>query len=281
MKSIFIWVFGLFMGMEPYIVFASGNDSIKVEHLLDKASRLPVDSCRILFFARQLLEIPYVAHTLDTDSEEKLVVHLDKMDCTTFVETVLALAMADKEGNGDFGSFKQALRQVRYRGGRLEGYSSRLHYFSDWIKDNERKGIVRECTRESVFSQSQVLNLNFMSVHPDSYRQLRNNRELMTQIINMEREWKGVSVSYIPKNKLNASPKELGIKNGDILAITTNVEGLDVVHTGIACWVQGKLHLIHASSFMKKVILDPQSLYDYSKNKKAHTGVRVVSWLGR
>ena len=83
-------------------------------------------------------------------------------------------------------------------------------------------------------------------------------------------------VAYIPKEKLNLSPDELKIKDGDILAITTNIKGLDVVHVGFAFWRGEKLHLLHASYIAKKVIEDPQSLYDYSKNKKAHTGVQVV-----
>ena len=97
-------------------------------------------------------------------------------------------------------------------------------------------------------------------------------------MIEIEGRWKNVPVSYLPKSCLNVSPEELDIRNGDIIAITTNIKGLDVVHTGFACWMDGKLHLLHASSVMKKVILDPQSLFDYSKNKKAHTGVRVISF---
>lgn len=97
-------------------------------------------------------------------------------------------------------------------------------------------------------------------------------------MIEIEKKWKNVPVSYIPKTSLNVSSEELDIKNGDIIAITTNIKGLDVVHTGFACWVDGKLHLLHASSVMKKVILDSQTLFEYSKNKKAHTGVRVISF---
>lgn len=257
--------------------FASDKDSIKVERLLDEASRLPADSCRTLFFARKLMGIPYVANTLDVQDEETLVVHLDKADCTTFVETVLALVLAEWEEKKDFGSFKRALERIRYRGGKLDGYLSRLHYFSDWIKDNEQKGIVRERTKELGLSLPQVLNLNFMSTHPASYRPLESHPELITKLVEIERGWEKVPVSYIPKDKLNAGRKELGIRNGDILAITTNISGLDVVHTGFACWMGDKLHLLHASSVLKKVVLDSQTLYDYSKNKKAHTGVRVVS----
>lgn len=79
------------------------------------------------------------------------------------------------------------------------------------------------------------------------------------QMIEIEKKWKNVPVSYIPKTSLNVSSEELDIKNGDIIAITTNIKGLDVVHTGFACWVDGKLHLLHASSVMKKVILDSQT----------------------
>ena len=113
----------------PCIVSASENDSIKVESLLQKAARLPADSCKILFFAQNLLGVPYVANTLDGTDEETLVVHLDKVDCTTLVETVLALSLTDKYGKSDFESYKKALRCIRYRNGKQAGYVSRLHYF--------------------------------------------------------------------------------------------------------------------------------------------------------
>lgn len=280
MRFLYLWMFGLSLWMLPFITFASVNDSIKVEHLLQEATRLPADSSRTLFFAQKLIGIPYVANTLDATDEEILIVHLDKADCTTFVETVLALSLTNKEGKTDFSSFKRALQRVRYRDGRLDGYASRLHYFSDWIKDNERKGIVRERTKDFMTSTGQVLQLGFMSTHPNSYRQLRNNPRLTARIAEIEKEWKNVLVSYIPKAGLNASPKELGIQNGDILAITTNIKGLDIVHTGFAVWVGDKVHLLHASYVKKQVILDPEPLFDYSKNKKKHTGVRVVSFIG-
>lgn len=281
MRFFYLWMFGVGLWMLPFVTLASANDSIKVECLLQEAAGLPADSSRTLFFAQKMIGVPYVANTLDMADEETLVVHLDKADCTTFVETVLALSLTDKKGKTDFGSFKEALQCIRYREGHLKGYASRLHYFSDWIKDNEKKGIVRERTREIMTFIPQVLQLDFMSTHRDSYRQLRNNLLLTAQIAEIEKEWKNVSVSYIPKASLNASSENLGIKNGYILAITTNIKGLDVVHTGFAIWMGGKLHLIHASSAMKKVILDPQPLFDYSKNKKAHTGVRVVSFINK
>lgn len=258
---------------------ASNSDSIKVESLLTQASRLPADSCKVLFFARSLLGVPYVANTLDETGEETLTVCLDRLDCTTFVETVLALALADRRGESSFGNFRQALQHIRYRNGELDGYPSRLHYFSDWIKDNEQKGIVRERTGELPHAIPQVLHLDFMSTHPGSYPQLKGHPAQVARIQEIEARWKNVRVPYLPKASLHAPPGELGIRNGDIIAITTSIAGLDVVHTGFACLADGEWHLLHASSAKKKVILDPQSLYDYSKDKKAHTGVRVISFV--
>ena len=224
-----------------------------------------------------MLGVPYVAGTLDGNDEEQLVVHLDQLDCTTFVETVLALTIAHNQSEGNaFTNFKNALTFVRYRDGKLDGYASRLHYFSDWIKDNEHKGILREVTFESSLAEKKELWLDFMSTHSSSYLPMKKDTSLVQQIATQEKVWQGVMVSYLPKEKLNLSSAELKIKNGDILSITTNIKGLDVVHVGFAFWRRGKLHMLHASSVANKVIEDPLSLYEYSKNKKAHTGVRAI-----
>ena len=246
---------------------------------MKEATTLPKDSCRTLHFAKQMLGVSYVAGTLDGNEKEQLVVRTDALDCTTFVETVLALCIADKRGEQTYGSFKKALTDVRYRDGILDGYASRLHYFSDWIRNNEQMGFVRECTAETSCSQTKELWLNFMTTHVDSYLPMKKDSSLVFRMDAIEKAWQGVEVSFIPKNKLHLSPDDLKIENGDILTITTNIKGLDVVHVGFAFWKSGQLHLLHASSVAKKVIEDPLSLYDYSWNKKTHTGVRVVRFV--
>ena len=257
-------------------LFANEQDSIKVEKWLKEAISLPQDSCRTLHFAKKMLGVPYVAGTLAGNDEEQLVVHVDQLDCTTFVETVLALSIADKRAARSFDGFKRALTDVRYRDGILDGYASRLHYFSDWIRNNERMGFIKECTSETACSQPKELWLDFMTTHVDSYLPMKKNPALVEVMASIEKTWQGVEIFYIPKDKLQLSSDELKIKNGDILTITTNIKGLDVVHVGFAFWREGRLHLLHASSVAKKVIEDPLSLYEYSKNKKAHTGVRAI-----
>lgn len=259
-------------------LMACEQDDNRVETWLNEAVSLPEDSCRTLHFAKKMLGTPYVAGTLEVNPHEELVVNLDEVDCTTFVEEVLAMAVADKRGERTLKGFKNALTQIRYRGGVLDGYTSRLHYFSDWIADNERMGVIEERT-PSLSDVKQTLHLNFMSTHPDSYRQLKEDSSLVGEMKVIEASWQNVEVSYIPKERLAEGPEELGIRNGDILAITTNIKGLDVVHIGFACWIGKRLHLLHASSNAMKVILDSQPLFEYSKTKKTHTGVRVLSFV--
>ena len=48
----------------------------------------------MLKYGLSFLKTPYVAHTLEVNDEEKLVVNFDEVDCTTFVEYVLALSLS-------------------------------------------------------------------------------------------------------------------------------------------------------------------------------------------
>ena len=258
---------------------ASGQDRQKIEQWLQEAKGLPQDSCRTLHFAKKMLGVPYVAGTLDGNEEEQLVVRIDALDCTTFVETVLAFSIADKREERDFEGFKKALTDVRYRDGIMNGYTSRLHYFSDWIRNNEQMGFVKECTSETACSQPKGLWLDFMTTHVDSYLPMKKNPELVKEMATIESAWHGTVVSYIPKENLNLSSDELKIKDGDVLAMVTNIKGLDIVHVGFAFWKEGKLHLLHASSSAKKVIEDPQTQYESSGKTKAHIGLRAIRFV--
>ena len=260
-------------------VFADEQDRASIEKWLQEAVSLPKDSCRTLHFAKKMLGVPYVAGTLDGNEEEQLVVLVDSLDCTTFVETVLAFCIADKRGERDYEGFKKALTQIRYRDGILNGYTSRLHYFSDWIRNNEQMGFVKECTSETACSLPKELWLDFMTTHVDSYLPMKKNPELVKEMASHEKNWQGTVVSYIPKEKLNLPPEGLKIKDGDVLALVTNIKGLDVVHVGFAFWKDNQLHLLHASSSAKKVIEDPKTQYESSKNTKAHIGVRAIRFV--
>jgi len=226
----------------------------------------------ILEVGKFFLGAPYMAGTLETKRAEHLVINLRKFDCVTFVENVVALARFIKSREKSFKAFQRLLQQIRYRQGRLQGYSSRLHYFSDWIHDNEKKGIVRDVTSE-IGGRPLRRAMSFMTAHLNLYPPLKNAANLQ-RMKRIERAISRRSLFFIPKKALRRL--EDRIRDGDLIAITTNREGLDVQHVGLASKVKNRIHLLHASSVEGKVVLFKKTLYRYLMQSQARSGIMVV-----
>lgn len=261
-------------------------DSLKVVSLLKKGKQQPADKNMILFFAHELEGTPYVAYTLEVNKQERLVVNLKELDCTTLVENVVALTLAVREETPTWQAFCKHLTQIRYRGGKMNGYSSRNHYFSQWIESNERMGLVREVKGSKAdgykpFVARQKLELNYMSLNSHKYKMLKGRPERIAQIKQYEQESSGKWVRYIPRTWLNRGLSSLNhVHDGDILAIVTKRKGLDTSHLGFAVWGKdGQLHLLNASSVHGKVVLEPMTLWQYMGKHPSQLGVRVVRVL--
>lgn len=230
---------------------------------------------RISTFAHLLEGTPYVAGTLE-QTPEILTVNLDGMDCTTFVETVTALAMTLEEHRSAWQDFVYNLGQIRYRQGRADGYASRLHYVSDWIVDNTHRGLLTEVTDRLPGWSHQVKTLDYMSRHRSAYPALADD-ESFEKIKNVEVGFRSHRYPMLKSTLMQTKKGEALIKEGDILAFTTKTDGLDVSHIGIATiHPDGRLHLIHASSTAGKVIDDPLPLAEYLRKNHSITGVRVI-----
>ncbi|MBO4800925.1 MAG: DUF1460 domain-containing protein [Bacteroidaceae bacterium] len=261
-------------------------DSTTVVNLLKKGVRQPKGENLMLYFANQLLDRPYVGKTLEVNPKEELAVNLRELDCTTLVENVVALVLTTQQQSTRFADFCRNLERIRYRDGRLNGYASRNHYFSEWILSNERQGLVTEVTGHEKdsrgafypFVEPQTLQCNYMTNHPNQYPMLKGDEEAQKQIQANEKRINGRTIHYIPRRLLSRSRKELGsIQDGDILAIVTKKAGLDVSHLGIAVWgTDGQLHLLNASQIHKRVILEPLTLAEYMKKHPTQLGVRVI-----
>ena len=230
---------------------------------------------------KYFLETPYVAKTLELSTPEKLIVNLRELDCTTLVETCLALSRTLKNKLFDvnqpvdknFEIFTEELRQIRYRGGKIDEYPSRLHYTSDWIYDNQKAGIVKNVTK-AIGGIPRLVETGIMSKNPDKYIQLKDNPLFISKITATEALINARKHYYIPK--ANVAKRKSGIQSGDMIAFTTNIPGLDTSHVGLAVWENNELYLLHASLSDKKVILTSQSLAAYTQSIKSHTGIMVV-----
>lgn len=275
MKRLIIYIIGIMLvqGMKAQTTYQQA-DSLKICQLLRQANR----ETSVLWLARQFLDVPYVAHTLEVNDDERLVVNTRQLDCTTLVETVAALKLCTQAGKHGFADYLNTLRQLRYRQGRMAGYPSRLHYFTDWIRDKVAMQLVTDIQQPNPpFSAVQTVNVDYMSTHTSAYKALKTSAALVSEIRAAEQSLTGMKVRYIPKRSLrNSALLRKVIKDGDILAITCNKKGLDIAHLGFAVWRSNGLHLLNASMIHKKVIEEPMTLYQYMQKHKTHTGIRVV-----
>ncbi|KAA6343997.1 hypothetical protein EZS27_008360 [termite gut metagenome] len=221
------------------------------------------------------LGTPYVANTLEEGDEETLIVNSNGVDCITFVEYVLAMSLCpSKEKDMTTAEFRKYLRQIRYRDGKIEGYTSRLHYVSDWINDNIRKEFIEDVTA-AYSSFIDTLSLSFMSTHAEYYKQLDRSPENRNKMLEYEKALSGQTIHWIPKKEIPAEGFSW-IENGNIIAITTTIPGLDSSHIGIAVYVKEELHLLHASSVKGRVVVEEIPLSGQLNRNKNMSGIRVL-----
>lgn len=255
-------------------------DSILIEQLLadDNAKNMEKGQ-DVLYFARKFIGLPYVAHTLELyPDDERLVLNTRELDCTTFVDVVVALTLCQRRGETTFRQFVHQLHMQRYWNGVCDGYPSRIHYFSDWMRDNTQLGFVVEIQNTCPpFTAVQTVNVNYMTEHPQSYISLKRHPEYIPVIAAQEKDLTGRKYRYIPTRHL-ADSRELRrtVNDGDIIAITSLTPGLDIAHLGIAVWHDDGLHMIDASSKHMKVLEETITMQQYLKNRKNADGIRIV-----
>ncbi|GHB81533.1 N-acetylmuramoyl-L-alanine amidase-like domain-containing protein [Persicitalea jodogahamensis] len=221
--------------------------------------------------AETFLGTPYVAHTLEGNASEQLVCRFDALDCTTLVDVSVALALAKKE-ELDYNNFLDKMVQLRYDGGKIDGYSSRQHYFLSWRNQGQQTGLLEDITK-TLGGVPYKKEINFMSAHADLYKGI-DSKEVLEKIKVNERRVNAESYYFVPKE--NVKNVEANLHDGDIIGITSTIPGLDCNHQGIVKMTKGRAHLVHASTTAKKVISSNVPLSDYLNSVKRHSGVIVL-----
>jgi hypothetical protein len=257
-------------------VTAEPIDSIIFEEKIawatsNRLDTLPIGSA-VAALGRTFVGTTYTPATLELDGPERLIINLRELDCVTFIENVLAIVRIVRAGSPDYDSFRRELVRIRYRDGVLSGYASRLHYFSEWIANNEAKGLVADVTPD-IGGVQDTGAITFMTRHTDSYRQL-SDAALVDEIRGIELTLSGRQRFYIPQDQIAAAAR--GIRDGDIIAATSTLEGLDIAHTGLALWVDGRLHLMHAPLVGSVVEISEVPLADRIRRIQAQDGIMVA-----
>ncbi|WP_304479657.1 N-acetylmuramoyl-L-alanine amidase-like domain-containing protein [uncultured Duncaniella sp.] len=252
------------------------TDTTKITKLLIQATDFSASNPNELmeFIGRQFVGMPYKSGTLEMEPET-LTINLDEFDCTTFIETVTALALTIEDRKNSWQDFANNLESLRYRQGEANGYASRLHYFSDWIVTNTHRGYIKEVTDRIPQSDSQIKTLDYMSHNRASYPALKDSATF-EGIKNMEVGYRSHRFPYIKSARLTSKPVTNALKGGDIVALTTKTGGLDVSHVGLIVIEKDGPHLLHASSREGKVVVDKLPLAEYMRKSSNLTGIRVI-----
>lgn len=255
--------------------FHCENDTMKINSLLMEGlqSGLSNPNELVCFYAHKLEGTPYVAHTLEGDSE-MLTINIDELDCTTFIETLYALTRTTLNGRYSWRDYAHHLEDLRYRRGEMGDYSSRLHYISDWIIDNSNRGNLVDVTSDIKCVRYKIKDINYMSTHRDSYPSLANDT-IYEKIKNFEVGYRNHRFPYIKKESLNSKDVKAVVRRGDFVGLVTRIDGLDISHLGIVeLDSEGNIVLLDASSIGMKVMLESIDLkHQLSKNPK-NEGVR-------
>jgi hypothetical protein len=224
---------------------------------------------------------PYLPDTLDeylrsggSPLQEPLTVSLAHFDCVTLVESCLAIArLARSDEAPTWKGFGQEIERMRYRAGRRTGYASRLHYFSEWITDGEKRGLLKDLGRELGAAEDNR-PLRFMTEHRQEYPALVNG-SVFQDIKEIERRLSQrprlvLSVEGIP----GAARR---IETGDVLAFATRIAGLDVTHTAFAYRDrEGALRVLHAPLSGGVVEITRATLPEYVGAIRRSTGILVA-----
>ena len=201
-----------------------GLDARRARQLLARAKPHRAGPARVEALSASLLGGRLEAHGLVGSAEvpEELVAPLDRFDCVTFVETVLALARA-----ADPAGFVDELRRIRYDGGQVE-WAARNHYMTEWVRRNGKTRVVKGVPAGPLAAR-RVKPLDAVPGLPPRRARL----------------------SSVPKARLKAWEPRL--KNGDVVLFASTRPGLDVFHCGFLVRERGRWKLRHASRTLGRV----------------------------
>lgn len=268
--------------------------NFSIAELYHKLNNMPNSSMadRINWISAQFTGVPYLLGALGEGPHARYdqfpQYRVDGFDCDTYVNTVIALALANS-----LPAFQQCIKQMRYNNGTVS-YIQRAHFTGlDWNQHHQQEGLFKDITQilkdKNNHSVAQIANA--LIDKPNWYAQktiktirLQNTsqmeqekrlHELKTQGATLERSLE--EVPYIPLTTLFPEKNQpdlhlfAQIPHGAIVEIVRpNWDlraqigtALNISHLGFAIWKNKILYFREASSEHGKVVDVP--LIDYLK----------------
>lgn len=251
------------------------RDTVSVANMLAGAAALgPEPGQAVAYAANSLLDAPYARGTLER-SPEMVTVRLDSLDAMTLVEYAVAVALTAREGRGSWRDFVRNLRSVRYRGDKVEGYASRLHYPSEWIIENGMRDNLKDVTTRLPRCDYRTRTIDHLSRHRADYPALADSATLAA-VRDIEAGFYSHRFPYVKRQNVGRPEVLSALRDGDIAAFTTRADDMGIGHMGVITIVDGVPRLLHASGTHGKVVLDELPLADYLRKSPDLDGMRVL-----
>lgn len=197
------------------------------------------------------------------DSVASLRIYVDSVSPLMFVNNVVALAKTSEvPGLTDAATFYKEFENISTRRGENKGFPSIMYHSSDWIGDNIARGNITELTENYSGMIARTKSLDEMTRKRKDYAALADSATFETvRMIEM-----GFRTHRIPTLKKEIiKKKELlaDLRNGDILILVPNGDGIDYYDIGFIEIEDDGPHLIHLSPSSKTVVTEKETLPRY------------------
>jgi len=206
---------------------------------------------------------------------ETLEIDLDAFECVSFIESTLAVARCGWSAERNERCFVRELEATRYRNGRMTDYASRLHYFVDWISDNESRGRLSNLTASL---GGEPMRKDFFYISERVLKPASSNQEGLASLA-QEIQATEARLSSTPHSVLmrESAPQILSqLEDGDLLAFVRERPGMLVHHAGFVYWANGAPRLLHASSYHGRVVITVRDVTNYLLRRPERRGVIVA-----
>ncbi len=270
---------GLWLFIHPYKAHGADatterNISIKLQQIhkyIAKQAVSPSFEEIFLHTVKSFKGTPYEGYGHDPIGPERLIVKTDQLGCVSLIELSLAIARVAYCGDNSPKTVLEEIQKMRYRGGQIMGFPSRLHYFSEWLDQAIDNHILADRTMD-LGGRTMSKEFNWVTAHKNLYPPvtIKENRLALREV---EKNLSQKRFPVIPQNEIAAI--EPLLNEGDLIAIITEKQGIIVSHVGMVTLLGQKRHIFHASSHLKRVGISSYTISNYVHSKNERIGIRV------
>lgn len=220
-------------------------------------------------------DVPYGAGASNNVSFDKTLVCTSPLNCVTIIEMFWAICYTQYQlsqlnltltQNQIFNLFLKNLNFIKYYDGFNCELHDRIHYFTDALFQLESKGLLENI---GAYNGEPIdKKIHFISGNKKQWSAIKN----WIKIKVIEESMSSRPRYFYPLDRME--DYKLYAKTGDIVALATDVAGLDVSHCGYITFRNDSLLFSHASSVKKKVVIE-EDLCNYLSKRTSITGIYV------